>query len=116
MGRLAHATPGCDAPRKASAASSTTVAAFTPSLDSLADRSASRRQSKLSGEQLAELQKSTHFDKKELQQWYKGERLALPFPSCPRGPGAPRLPSSPVARRPSRPLRFAAEAPQARSR
>jgi Ca2+-binding EF-hand superfamily protein len=31
------------------------------------------RQSKLSQEQLAELQKSTHFDKKELQQWYKGE-------------------------------------------
>ncbi|KAK8090567.1 hypothetical protein PG994_000072 [Apiospora phragmitis] len=30
------------------------------------------RQSKLSQEQLAELQKSTHFDKKELQQWYKG--------------------------------------------
>lgn len=33
-----------------------------------------RRQSKLSQEQLAELQKSTHFDKKELQQWYKGKR------------------------------------------
>ncbi|OAA40828.1 calcium sensor NCS-1 [Beauveria brongniartii RCEF 3172] len=31
-----------------------------------------RRQSKLSQEQLLELQKSTHFDKKELQQWYKG--------------------------------------------
>lgn len=31
-----------------------------------------RRQSKLSQEQLSELQKSTHFDKKELQQWYKG--------------------------------------------
>lgn len=30
------------------------------------------RQSKLSQEQLLELQKSTHFDKKELQQWYKG--------------------------------------------
>lgn len=30
------------------------------------------RQSKLSQEQLVELQKSTHFDKKELQQWYKG--------------------------------------------
>jgi hypothetical protein len=30
------------------------------------------RQSKLSQDQLAELQKSTHFDKKELQQWYKG--------------------------------------------
>ncbi|KAG6007746.1 hypothetical protein E4U21_005585 [Claviceps maximensis] len=29
-------------------------------------------QSKLSQEQLVELQKSTHFDKKELQQWYKG--------------------------------------------
>ncbi|KAK4061222.1 uncharacterized protein Triagg1_10394 [Trichoderma aggressivum f. europaeum] len=32
-----------------------------------------KSQSKLSQEQLAELQKSTHFDKKELQQWYKGE-------------------------------------------
>jgi hypothetical protein len=32
------------------------------------------RQSKLSAEQLQELQKSTHFDKKELQQWYKGMR------------------------------------------
>lgn len=31
------------------------------------------RQSKLSTEQLQDLQKSTHFDKKELQQWYKGE-------------------------------------------
>lgn len=31
------------------------------------------RQSKLSQDQLAELQKSTHFDKKELQQWYKGK-------------------------------------------
>jgi hypothetical protein len=30
------------------------------------------RQSKLSAEQLTELQRSTHFDKKELQQWYKG--------------------------------------------
>ncbi|KAK6606240.1 neuronal calcium sensor 1 [Botrytis cinerea] len=30
------------------------------------------RQSKLSAEQITELQKSTHFDKKELQQWYKG--------------------------------------------
>ncbi|KAI4138831.1 MAG: hypothetical protein LQ341_004497 [Variospora aurantia] len=30
------------------------------------------RQSKLSQDELAQLQKSTHFDKKELQQWYKG--------------------------------------------
>jgi hypothetical protein len=30
------------------------------------------RQSKLSQQELAELQKATHFDKKELQQWYKG--------------------------------------------
>ncbi|TAQ90019.1 hypothetical protein B7494_g1646 [Chlorociboria aeruginascens] len=29
-------------------------------------------ESKLSQEQLSELQRSTHFDKKELQQWYKG--------------------------------------------
>lgn len=44
-----------------------------------ADRKESRltedcRQSKLSQEQLSELQRSTHFDKKELQQWYKGKR------------------------------------------
>ncbi|RAL60326.1 hypothetical protein DID88_000102 [Monilinia fructigena] len=31
-----------------------------------------KSQSKLSAEQITELQKSTHFDKKELQQWYKG--------------------------------------------
>ena len=31
-------------------------------------------QSKLSQQELADLQKATHFDKKELQQWYKGER------------------------------------------
>jgi len=30
------------------------------------------RQSKLSREELEQLQKATHFDKKELQQWYKG--------------------------------------------
>ena len=29
-------------------------------------------QSKLSQQELVELQKATHFDKKELQQWYKG--------------------------------------------
>ena len=29
-------------------------------------------QSKLSSDQLEQLQKDTHFDKKELQQWYKG--------------------------------------------
>ncbi|KAM5472278.1 Calcium-binding protein NCS-1 [Microsporum audouinii] len=31
-----------------------------------------KSQSKLSPSQLEELQRSTHFDKKELQQWYKG--------------------------------------------
>ncbi|KAI5303069.1 Neuronal calcium sensor 1 [Ascosphaera pollenicola] len=31
------------------------------------------RQSKLSAAELEELQKATHFDKKELQQWYKGQ-------------------------------------------
>jgi len=31
------------------------------------------RQSKLSQSELNQLQKDTHFDKKELQQWYKGE-------------------------------------------
>ena len=32
-------------------------------------------QSKLSQQELADLQKATHFDKKELQQWYKGESM-----------------------------------------
>lgn len=31
-----------------------------------------RSQSKLSQQELVDLQKATHFDKKELQQWYKG--------------------------------------------
>lgn len=31
-------------------------------------------QSKLSQQELADLQKATHFDKKELQQWYKGKQ------------------------------------------
>lgn len=29
-------------------------------------------QSKLTQQELSDLQKATHFDKKELQQWYKG--------------------------------------------
>lgn len=33
------------------------------------------RQSKLSQQELIDLQKATHFDKKELQQWYKGTLL-----------------------------------------
>lgn len=32
-------------------------------------------QSKLSQQELSDLQKATHFDKKELQQWYKGVLL-----------------------------------------
>jgi hypothetical protein len=42
------------------------------------------RQSKLSQEQLTELQRSTHFDKKELQQWYKGKLVLAITPrvSC----------------------------------
>jgi hypothetical protein len=35
-------------------------------------------QSKLSQQELADLQKATHFDKKELQQWYKGARRVEP--------------------------------------
>ena len=35
-------------------------------------------QSKLSQEELNQLQKDTHFDKKELQQWYKGSYDTLP--------------------------------------
>jgi len=42
------------------------------------------RQSKLSPQQLDELQKSTHFDKKELQQWYKGRLNAIPNYPAPR--------------------------------
>ena len=34
-------------------------------------------QSKLSQEELNQLQKDTHFDKKELQQWYKGRVLSI---------------------------------------
>jgi neuronal calcium sensor 1 len=34
-------------------------------------------QSKLSQQELADLQKATHFDKKELQQWYKGTGLQM---------------------------------------
>lgn len=40
-------------------------------------------QSKLSQQELADLQKATHFDKKELQQWYKG---ALWFMSSVKSP------------------------------
>lgn len=40
-------------------------------------------QSKLSQQELADLQKATHFDKKELQQWYKGETLQTPPPYFP---------------------------------
>jgi hypothetical protein len=40
------------------------------------------RQSKLSQEQLSELQRSTHFDKKELQQWYKGTSPHTPPLTC----------------------------------
>lgn len=35
-----------------------------------------RSQSKLSQQELIDLQRATHFDKKELQQWYKGILLA----------------------------------------
>ena len=34
-------------------------------------------QSKLSQEQLNQLQRDTHFDKKELQQWYKGSSCRI---------------------------------------
>lgn len=35
----------------------------------------SHSQSKLSQQELLDLQKATHFDKKELQQWYKGNHM-----------------------------------------
>lgn len=38
------------------------------------------RQSKLSHDELDQLQKDTHFDKKELQQWYKGDPPPRPLP------------------------------------
>ncbi|KAL8964437.1 MAG: hypothetical protein Q9183_004447 [Haloplaca sp. 2 TL-2023] len=37
-------------------------------------------QSKLSQDELAQLMKSTHFDKKELQQWYKGTKVSVSVP------------------------------------
>ena len=42
-------------------------------------------QSKLSQQELSDLQKATHFDKKELQQWYKG----MTRPDYDRVPSAP---------------------------
>lgn len=43
-----------------------------------------KSQSKLSPTQLEDLQRATHFDKKELQQWYKGTYshpiILLPYP------------------------------------
>ncbi|KHO11622.1 Anaphase-promoting complex, subunit CDC26 [Metarhizium robertsii ARSEF 23] len=44
-------------------------------------RTMGKSQSKLSQEQLTELQNSTHFDKKELQQWYKGSGFLKDCPS-----------------------------------
>lgn len=57
----------------------------------LTDDAHGDRQSKLSQEQLVELQKSTHFDKKELQQWYKGAHthpsfLPMPIHNFPPAP------------------------------
>lgn len=40
-----------------------------------------RSQSKLSQQELSDLQKATHFDKKELQQWYKGKRSTPSSPT-----------------------------------
>lgn len=45
--------------------------ALTPDEEELTNHAS---QSKLSQEQLTELQRSTHFDRKELQQWYKGQQ------------------------------------------
>jgi hypothetical protein len=75
------ATADDSAPSNASTSSSTLTAIRsggigpTRTLDEQAAKKLTRhrRQSKLSQEQLSELQRSTHFDKKELQQWYKGE-------------------------------------------
>ena len=40
-----------------------------------------KSQSKLSQQELAELQKTTHFNKKELQHWYKGQLVPRPLQS-----------------------------------
>jgi hypothetical protein len=50
------------------------------------------RQSKLSQEQLSELQRSTHFDKKELQQWYKGMFRYLNYRPAQTHTKPPRFP------------------------
>jgi hypothetical protein len=47
---------------------------LAPAVDGESLLTEDSRQSKLSQEQLSELQRSTHFDKKELQQWYKGNK------------------------------------------
>lgn len=39
-------------------------------------------QSKLSQDELSQLIKATHFDKKELQQWYKGTNGTIVGKSC----------------------------------
>lgn len=44
-----------------------------------------RSQSKLSQQELSDLQKATHFDKKELQQWYKGMNAQPPAETCIQG-------------------------------
>jgi neuronal calcium sensor 1 len=52
-------------------------ASILPAIASAAAELTLHRQSKLSPQQLDELQKSTHFDRKELQQWYKGESVRI---------------------------------------
>ena len=44
-------------------------------------------QSKLSQQELSDLQKATHFDKKELQQWYKGQSLPSAYVTLEDGVG-----------------------------
>jgi hypothetical protein len=70
------------------------------------------RQSKLSPQQLEELQKSTHFDKKELQQWYKGtsDKECASIPARKTARKQLRLNIFPPRRLPERlPLRHAHE-------
>jgi len=51
---------------------------YTASSSSYPFTTMGKSQSKLSPEQLADLQKNTYFDKKELQQWYKGFKKDCP--------------------------------------
>jgi hypothetical protein len=72
--RISSGSVDINARRASGHSDSDNVDAQSSEKDGLMDEP---RQSKLSQEQLTELQRSTHFDKKELQQWYKGMKINL---------------------------------------